>query len=100
MCRSGQTAINEDGVSSNGDMKTQLKAAINNLERLIVQAGYECSNIVRLNVYHTRTHDFFEAFPILQDWILKNNVRQATTVMEVKTLFETLTVELEATVVR
>lgn len=97
---SGQTAISADGISSDADMKTQLKAAIANLEQLITEAGYECKNIVRLNVYHTNTSDFFKAFPELQSWIVKHQIRQATTVVEVKTLFETLTVELEATVVR
>lgn len=97
---SGQTAISADGTSSNADMETQLKGAIDNLEQLINQAGYKSQNIVRLNVYHTDTEGFFKAFPILQNWIIANNIKQATTVMEVKTLFETLTVELEALVVR
>ncbi|RZM22685.1 MAG: RidA family protein, partial [Pedobacter sp.] len=36
----------------------------------------------------------------LQAWIMKHNIKQATTVLEVNTLFETLKVELEATVVK
>lgn len=97
---SGQTAISADGISSNEDMETQLKGAITNLEHLITQAGYECRNIVRLNVYHTSTNEFFSAFHVLQEWIVEKNIKQSTTVMQVKTLFETLKVELEATVVR
>jgi hypothetical protein len=38
-------------------------------------------------------------FDILQDWIAKHGIEQATTLLEVQSLFETLTVELEATVV-
>lgn len=97
---SGQTAISADGISSNADMRTQITKAIHNLEKLITEAGYDCKNIVRLNVYHTDTAEFFECFSILQEWIIKHQIKQATTVMEVKVLFETLKVELEATVVK
>lgn len=97
---SGQTAINAEGESSTADMKTQLTEAILNLEQVIREAGYESKNIVRLNIYTTSTADLWPHFPILQDWIAKHGIMQATTLLEVKSLFETLTVELEATVVK
>lgn len=97
---SGQTAIDADGKSSTADMKTQLTEAIKNLEQVISEAGYESKNIVRLNIYTTSTADLWPQFPILQDWIAKHGIRQATTLLEVKSLFETLTIELEATVVK
>lgn len=97
---SGQTAINDDGISSDADMKTQLMLAIQNLEKVITQAGFECNGIVRLNVYTTNTAVLWPNFPILQEWIAKHNIKQATTLLEVKSLFDTLTVELEATVVK
>jgi 2-iminobutanoate/2-iminopropanoate deaminase len=97
---SGQTAINADGQSSTADMKTQLIEAIQNLEQVISEAGYESKNIVRLNIYTTSTAELWPQFSILQDWIAKHGIKQATTLLEVKSLFETLTVELEATVVR
>jgi 2-iminobutanoate/2-iminopropanoate deaminase len=97
---SGQTAISADGTSSNADMKTQLTLAIENLEQVITQANFECSGIVRLNIYTTNTAELWPNFSILQEWIAKHGIQQATTLMEVKSLFETLTVELEATVVK
>lgn len=97
---SGQTAINADGQSSTADMKTQLIESIQNLEQVINEAGYECKNIVRLNIYTTSTPELWPHFPILQDWIAQHEIKQATTLLEVKSLFETLTIELEATVVR
>lgn len=97
---SGQTAISADGISSNEDMESQLKLAIKNLEQVITEAGYECSGIVRLNIYTTATHELWPHFSIIQDWAVKHNIKQATTLMEVKSLFETLKVELEATVVK
>ncbi|WP_194527354.1 RidA family protein [Zobellia roscoffensis] len=97
---SGQTAIDADGKSSTEDMKPQLIKAIENLERVIKDAGYECKNIVRLNVYTTSTEEFFSCFDVFQNWTKKNNVQQTSTVLEVKGLFETLKIELEATVVK
>ena len=96
----GQAAVEADGRSSTADMKTQLLLAIANLEKVIEQAGYECKNIVRLNVYTTSTDELWSCFDVLQAWIAKQGIKQATTLMEVPKLFETLTVELEATVVK
>ena len=97
---SGQTAIDADGKSSTEDMKPQLIKAIENLEKVIEEAGYECRNIVRLDVYTTSTEEFFSCFDVFQNWTKENNVQQASTVIEVKGLFETLKIELEATVVK
>lgn len=97
---SGQTAINVDGQSSTGDMKSQLIQAIQNLEQVIREAGYDRRNIVRLNIYTTSSAELFESFDILQEWITQHGIKQASTVFEVKSLFETLKVELEATIVK
>jgi len=97
---SGQTAIDADGKSSNGDMRSQLIDTILNLEKVIDEAGYQCHNIVRLNIYTTSSDEFFTFFDIFQAWVKKYGIKQASTVLEVKSLFETLKVELEVTVVR
>lgn len=97
---SGQTAIDDEGISSDADMKTQLELAIKNLERVITEAGYDCKNIVRLNIYTTSTEALWPHFNILQEWVEKKEMQQALTLLEVVSLFETLTVELEATVVK
>lgn len=97
---SGQTAINDEGISSTADMKTQLELAIKNLEKVIDAAGYDCKNIVRLNIYTTSTEALWPHFNILQKWVEKKDIKQALTLLEVVSLFETLTVELEATVVK
>lgn len=97
---SGQTAIDADGKSSTDNMEAQLTQAVQNLEHVISAAGYEPKNIVRLNVYTTSSAELFPCFNILQDWVSKHGMKQATTLLEVKSLFETLKVELEATVVK
>ncbi|GAB3937664.1 RidA family protein [Mucilaginibacter myungsuensis] len=96
----GQAAVLADGTSSDADMGTQLDIAIQNLEQVIREAGYETKNIVRLNVYTTSHEEFFPHFEKFGQWISANGIKQAATFFEVKTLFETLKVELEATVVK
>ncbi|RAK00440.1 enamine deaminase RidA (YjgF/YER057c/UK114 family) [Larkinella arboricola] len=97
---SGQTAISDEGISSNENMRSQLIQTIQNLEKVIRKADYDLKNIVRLNIYTISNTELLENFDIIQDWITKNNIKQTSTVLEVKSLFETLKVELEATVVK
>ena len=98
---SGQVAIDANGQPSAADMRSQLIQTIQNLEQLIAEAGYECSGIVRLNVYTTATADFFATcMDVYVPWLQKHGIRQATSLIEVKGLFATLNIELEATVVR
>ncbi|WP_124979453.1 RidA family protein [Nonlabens xiamenensis] len=98
---SGQVAIDENGVPSTADMRSQLIQTIRNLETLINDAGYECKNIVRLNVYTTSTQDFFTTcMDVYVPFLQKYGIKQATSLLEIKALFATLTIELEATVVK
>lgn len=98
---SGQVAIDANGVPSDGNMRSQVEQALQNLEALILEAGYECTNIVRLNVYTTSTQEFFtNCMDVYVPFLQKYRIQQATTLMEVKGLFATLTVEFEATVVK
>ncbi len=97
---SGQTAINAEGESSNADIKSQLTDAIQNLEKVINEAGYNPENIVKLNIYTTSTEELLACFDVFQNCVAKHGIKQASTVLEVKGLFETLKVELEATLVK
>ena len=98
---SGQAAIDAAGKSSDADMRTQLLQAIQNVEQVITEAGYEPKHIVRLNVFTTSVDELMTTgFDLLQNWVVKHGIKQATTVLEVKGLFETCSVELEATAVK
>jgi 2-iminobutanoate/2-iminopropanoate deaminase len=97
---SGQAAIDANGVSSTEDMESQIKQALQNVEQVVTEAGFECSGIVRLNIFTTSTAELWPHFTIIQDWIAKHNIKQATSMIEVVSLFETLKVEFEATVVK
>ena len=97
----GQAAVLPDGTSSDADMKTQMKIALENLEKVISDAGYELKNIVRLNLFTTSTDELLSTcFDAFVDWTEKNNVQTALTALEVSSLYETLKIEFEATVVK
>ena len=69
------------------------------LEQLISESGYECKNIIWLNMYATNTNEFFRTcIDVYVPFIMKHGIKQATTLLEVKGLF--VTIELEATVVK
>ena len=55
---------------------------------------------MRLNIYTTSSEELFKSFDVLQKWITENEIKQASTLLEVNALFATLKVELEATVVK
>ncbi|GAB3884621.1 RidA family protein [Spirosoma agri] len=98
---SGQVAIDANGQVRDADMRTQLVQTIQNVEQLISEAGYDCKNIVRLNVFTTSTAEFFTTcVDVYQNFTAKHGMKQATTLVEVKGLYQTATVELEATVVK
>lgn len=97
----GQAAVHADGTSSSADMRTQLELAIQNLETVVSEAGYECRNIVRLTVYTTSSDEFIKnCFDIFRSFVAKHGMKQVVTLMQVVALYETLNVELEATVVK
>lgn len=98
---SGQVALDANGIPSSADMRSQLIQTIANLEQLISESGYACKDIVRLNVYTINTNEFFTTcMDVYVPFLMKHGIQQATTLLEVKGLFATLTVELEATVVK
>lgn len=96
----GQTATDADGNASTADMRTQLVQTLQNLEQVVREAGYEPRHIVRLNVYTTSSAELFACIDVFQAWVARHGIRQATTLLEVKSLFETLSVEVEATAVK
>ena len=96
----GQAAIDAAGHSSAADMNTQLVQALENVDRVLREAGYEPRHIVRLNIYTTSTAELMACFAVFQEWVAQHSLKQTTTLLEVNSLFETLKVELEVTAVK
>jgi enamine deaminase RidA (YjgF/YER057c/UK114 family) len=101
----GQTAIDEEGNAVHaGDMRAQINQALTNIETVLANAGFELSDIVRLNYYTTDVDSFFEEFwggddPLVSR-LAEAGCRPASTLLGVARLaFPELLVEIEATAI-
>lgn len=94
---SGQTSVDENGQAVHvGDMAAQISKALDNLETVLRQAGYQLADIVRLNVYTTDMDGFFAHY--LGATTRLAEVEKTVTLVGVTRLASPeLLVELEAT---
>jgi enamine deaminase RidA (YjgF/YER057c/UK114 family) len=97
----GQTSSDADGNPAHaGDMSAQLGLAVDNLETVLREAGFELSQVVRLNTYTTDVDAFLEASEGVTARLAKAGCRPSATLLGVARLaFPELLVELEATAV-
>jgi enamine deaminase RidA (YjgF/YER057c/UK114 family) len=97
----GQTSVDEEGWPVHPeDMRAQIIQAMDNLETVLKEAGFELSDVVRLNIYTTDVDRFFEAFDAAVGRMEETGCRPASTLLGVTRLaFPELMVEIEATAV-
>jgi enamine deaminase RidA (YjgF/YER057c/UK114 family) len=97
----GQTSVDADGSPVHeGDMRAQIAQALDNLETVLQEAGFELSNVVRLNFYTTDVDAFFQANDATAARLAEAGCRCASTLLGVSRLaFPQLLVEIEATAV-
>jgi enamine deaminase RidA (YjgF/YER057c/UK114 family) len=82
-------------------MEAQAMQALDNLDTVVREAGFELSDIARLNVYVTDVEAYREAAPALGARLARCGVRQAATLLGVARLARPeLLIEIEATAVR
>ena len=98
----GQTSVDENGAPLHaGDIGAQVLKALENVETVLGQAGYQLSDVVRLNIYTTDVDAFMGAYEGFAGRMMESGIRQASTLLGVQRLaFPELMVELEATAVR
>jgi enamine deaminase RidA (YjgF/YER057c/UK114 family) len=98
---SGQAAMNEDGHPNAASMEEQLVSSLHNLETVLSKAGYQLSDIVRLNYYTTSIEEFFAAYGAIAQRLSQNHCKPSSTLVEVKALAHPqLKIEIEATAVK
>jgi len=98
----GQTAISAEGSTLHkDDMRGQIKLALDNLEELLQKAGYNLSNVVRLNIYTTDLDRFFADYEVVITRLASSGCKPSMTLLGVTRLaFPDLLLEIEATAVR
>jgi enamine deaminase RidA (YjgF/YER057c/UK114 family) len=97
----GQTSSDADGNPLHpGDMRAQLGQALDNLETVLREAGFELSHVVRLNTYTTDVDAFLAAGEETGARLAAAGCRPSATLLGVERLaFPEFLVELEATAV-
>ena len=98
----GQTSVDQDGTPLHvGQMRAQALQAIDNLETVLREAGFELGDIVRLTTYVTDMDAYREAAPDVGARLGQAGVKQSATLIGVARLaLPELLVEIEATAVR
>ena len=98
----GQTSVDGNGQPLHeGQMEAQALQAVDNIETVLREAGFELSDIVRTTVYVTDVDAFREAAPAVGRRLGEAGARYASTLIGVARLaLPELMVEIEATAVR
>jgi enamine deaminase RidA (YjgF/YER057c/UK114 family) len=97
---SGQTAIDPDGNVLDGDMAAQVALTLDNLERVLADAGMTFANIVRVTWYVTSIAEFRETGAIRTARLQPSGMKAASTLVQVAGLaYPELKVEITATAV-
>ena len=97
----GQTSVDATGAPLHaGNMSAQLEQALDNLQRVLADAGMDFSHIVRLNYYTTDVAAYLAVAGQADRRFPTGTVRPAGTLLGVASLFHPdIMVELEATAV-
>ena len=95
----GQTSVDGEGQPMHaGNMSAQVDQAFQNLATVLEAAGFDLSDVVRLNYYTTDVDRFVEAAPAGLRRLAEAGCRPASTLLGVARLFHpAILVEIEAT---
>lgn len=95
----GQASVDADGNPLHvGQMQEQALQAIDNLETVLHEAGFELADIIRLTTYVTDVDAYRQAAPAVGKRLRQARVKQAASLIGVAELaLPELLVEIEAT---
>jgi enamine deaminase RidA (YjgF/YER057c/UK114 family) len=95
----GQGSVDDDGSPVHaGDIAAQIGKSLDNLERVLSDAGLGLSDVVRLTYFTTDIEGFFGAMGTLVERLDGAGCRPASTLVEVARLaYPEMLVEIEAT---
>ena len=95
----GQTSVDSNGAPLHaGDMRQQLIQTLDNLERVLTDAGVGLADITRLGIYATNVDEALKHFDLLGQRFGPLNARPPMTLLGVSRLaIPDLMIEIEAT---
>jgi len=97
----GQVSVDAEGNPLHpGDMRAQIAQALDNLETVLETAGFEMSDVARLNFYTTDVDRTMEAWSLIKERLARTGCRQVSTLLGVARLYHPdILIEIEATAV-
>jgi enamine deaminase RidA (YjgF/YER057c/UK114 family) len=97
----GQTSVDGEGKPAHqDDMRGQINRAVDNLEAVLAAAGFNLSNVVRLNYYTTNVDQLLANWDAVVTRLGQAGCRPSSTLLGVTRLaFPELLIEIEATAV-
>jgi enamine deaminase RidA (YjgF/YER057c/UK114 family) len=98
----GVISVDDDGrPMHDGDMRAQAMRALDNLETILLEAGYELADVMRLTIYTTDMDAYLGAAPEVRARLAAAGCRPASTLLGISRLaMPQLLIELEATAVK
>ena len=97
----GQVSVDAEGNPLHpGDMRAQIAQTLDNLETVLETAGFEMSDVARLNFYTTDVDGTMEAWSLIKERLARTGCRQVSTLLGVARLYHPdILIEIEATAV-
>jgi enamine deaminase RidA (YjgF/YER057c/UK114 family) len=98
----GQASTDEEGRPVHkGDMRAQIRQALDNLEVVLKGAGFGLSDVVRLNYFTTDVEGFFKEYEAALKRLAEAGCQPASKPLGARRLaFKELLIEMEATAVK
>ena len=95
----GQVSVDDEGRPLHeGNMVAQFNQALDNLERVLADAGLTLADVVRLNYYVTDVSAFLEAVPLVGPRLRAAGCKPASTLLGIERLAQPeCMIEIEAT---
>ena len=97
----GQVSVDDEGNPLHpGDMGAQIAQTLDNLETVLENAGFQMSDVVRLNFYTMDVERTMGAWSVIQNRLQQSGCRQVSTLLGVAGLYHPdILIEIEATAV-
>jgi len=90
---SGQIALRADGRLNDGDIQTQTKQVMQNLEAVLNEAGMDFTNVVKTTIFLSDMDDFVAMNEVYESFLSEPYPARST--VAVKTLPKNVKVEIE-----
>jgi enamine deaminase RidA (YjgF/YER057c/UK114 family) len=99
---SGQPAVDTNGrIVGEGDIRTQILAALNNLQTVLAAIGFSLADVVRLNLYTTDVDGVTANFDVIAGALAEAVCHPSNTLLGVNRLTRPeMLIEIEATAAR